>query len=56
VAFHLEAPYAPAGDQGHAIDELVRSIRGGKRYITLQGVTGVGMGSSISHPKPISWG
>ncbi|MHB1262577.1 MAG: excinuclease ABC subunit UvrB [Thermoplasmatota archaeon] len=42
MAFHLEAPFSPAGDQGPAIDELVRSIRAGKRHITLQGVTGVG--------------
>jgi excinuclease ABC subunit B len=42
VAFQLEAPYSPAGDQGAAIDELVRSIRAGKRHLTLQGVTGVG--------------
>jgi excinuclease ABC subunit B len=42
MAFHLEAPFAPAGDQGPAIDELVRSIRAGKRNVTLQGVTGVG--------------
>jgi excinuclease ABC subunit B len=42
VPFQLEAPYSPAGDQGPAIDELVRSIRAGKRHVTLQGVTGVG--------------
>src|SRR5688572_18501323 len=42
VAFQLEAPFAPAGDQGAAIDELVRSIRAGKRQLTLQGVNGVG--------------
>lgn len=42
MGFHLEAPFAPAGDQGPAIDELVRSIRAGKRAVTLQGVTGVG--------------
>jgi excinuclease ABC subunit B len=38
----VESPFQPAGDQGPAIDELVRAIRDGKRYITLQGVTGVG--------------
>jgi excinuclease ABC subunit B len=42
LAFQLEAPYAPAGDQGQAIDELVRSLRSGKKHVTLQGVTGVG--------------
>jgi excinuclease ABC subunit B len=42
LGFQLEAPFAPAGDQGRAIDELVRSIRAGKRAVTLQGVTGVG--------------
>jgi excinuclease ABC subunit B len=42
MAFQLEAPFAPAGDQGPAIADLVRSIREGKRHLTLQGVTGVG--------------
>jgi excinuclease ABC subunit B len=42
VPFRLEAPYSPAGDQGPAIDEVVRAIRAGKKHITLQGVTGVG--------------
>ncbi|MEA3143318.1 MAG: excinuclease subunit [Thermoplasmata archaeon] len=40
--FQVDAPFAPAGDQGPAIDEIVRSIRDGKRFVTLQGVTGVG--------------
>ncbi|HUR62666.1 MAG TPA: excinuclease ABC subunit UvrB [Candidatus Thermoplasmatota archaeon] len=42
MPFHVEAPFSPAGDQGPAIDELVRSLRDGKRFVTLQGVTGVG--------------
>ncbi len=42
TGFQLEAPYSPAGDQGPAIDELVRSVRAGKKFVTLQGVTGVG--------------
>ncbi|MEA3202676.1 MAG: excinuclease subunit, partial [Thermoplasmata archaeon] len=42
MAFQVDAPFSPAGDQGPAIDELVRSIRAGKRFVTLQGVTGVG--------------
>lgn len=42
MPFRLEAPYSPAGDQGPAIDLVVKSIREGKKHITLQGVTGVG--------------
>ncbi len=42
VPFALEAPFAPAGDQGPAIDKIVEAVRSGKRYVTLQGVTGVG--------------
>ncbi len=38
----VQAPYAPAGDQGPAIDALVAAVKGGKKHVTLQGVTGVG--------------
>ena len=40
--FQLVSDYAPAGDQPAAIDALVRGLRSGKRYQTLQGVTGSG--------------
>ncbi|MDR2517290.1 MAG: excinuclease ABC subunit B [Spirochaetaceae bacterium] len=41
-AFEVVAPYAPAGDQGEAIDVLSAGIRAGDRYQVLQGVTGSG--------------
>ncbi len=41
-AFRVVAPYYPAGDQGQAIDGIVRAIRRGERYVTLKGVTGSG--------------
>ena len=40
--FQLVSDYAPAGDQPAAIDALVRGLKSGKRYQTLQGVTGSG--------------
>jgi len=40
--FELEAPFQPAGDQGPAIEAVVAAVKGGKRFVTLQGVTGVG--------------
>ncbi len=42
MPFELEAPFEPAGDQGPAIDAVVQAVRDGKRFVTLQGVTGVG--------------
>ncbi len=42
VRFALEAPFAPAGDQGPAIEAVVQALKDGKRFVTLQGVTGVG--------------
>ncbi|HLF16961.1 MAG TPA: excinuclease ABC subunit UvrB, partial [Candidatus Thermoplasmatota archaeon] len=42
MPFRLEAPFAPAGDQGPAIDALVKGLKGGERFLTLRGVTGVG--------------
>jgi excinuclease ABC subunit B len=41
-AFRLTAPYRPTGDQPQAIEELVDSIRSGKKFSTLLGVTGSG--------------
>ncbi len=40
--FVLEAPYQPAGDQPHAISELVTGALAGNRFQTLYGVTGSG--------------
>jgi excinuclease ABC subunit B len=40
--FQLFQPYAPAGDQPKAIDELVSGIQDGLTYQTLLGVTGSG--------------
>jgi excinuclease ABC subunit B len=42
VAYQLKAPFEPAGDQGPAIAAIVKAVRAGQRFITLQGVTGVG--------------
>jgi len=46
--FELVAPFTPAGDQGAAIDELVRNIRAGKRRQTLLGITGSGKTYAIA--------
>ncbi len=40
--FRLVAPYAPAGDQPHAIDALTRGLEAGLAFQTLLGVTGSG--------------
>ncbi|WP_104696884.1 MULTISPECIES: excinuclease ABC subunit UvrB [unclassified Helicobacter] len=40
--FILNSSYKPAGDQGQAIDKLVKSIQENHRYQTLIGVTGSG--------------
>jgi len=40
--FRLNSAFAPAGDQPEAIERLVASLRKGKRYQTLLGVTGSG--------------
>jgi excinuclease ABC subunit B len=45
----VEAPFAPAGDQPKAIEELVRGFRGGERYQVLLGVTGSGKTMTIAH-------
>ncbi len=42
VSFRVEAPFEPAGDQGHAIEALVDGLRRGCKHQTLRGVTGVG--------------
>ncbi|MFH0910835.1 MAG: excinuclease ABC subunit UvrB [Planctomycetota bacterium] len=40
--FHLKSPFAPAGEQPHAIRKLVEGVRSGKKHQTLLGVTGSG--------------
>ncbi|MDY3273839.1 MAG: excinuclease ABC subunit UvrB [Duodenibacillus sp.] len=40
--FELHAPYAPAGDQGQAIEELTEGVKEGLTAQTLLGVTGSG--------------
>src|SRR4051812_24282193 len=40
--FQLFQPYAPAGDQPAAIEQLVEGLRDGLTYQTLLGVTGSG--------------
>ncbi|MDB5312250.1 MAG: excinuclease subunit UvrB [Gemmataceae bacterium] len=40
--FQLESPYAPAGDQPKAIDQLVTGFRNGKTFQVLLGATGTG--------------
>ncbi len=42
VAFHVETPYEPCGDQPQAIAKLAQGLRDGLRYQTLLGVTGSG--------------
>ena len=40
--FKVVSSFAPAGDQGQAIDSLARGISQGRRHQTLKGVTGSG--------------
>ena len=40
--FQVIAPYAPAGDQPHAIHELAERLRAGEQDIVLLGATGTG--------------
>jgi len=42
VPFSLNSEYSPSGDQGPAIEKLVKSIEAGNRHQTLLGVTGSG--------------
>jgi excinuclease ABC subunit B len=47
--FRLVAPYAPMGDQPHAIADLVRAVQDGKHAATLLGVTGSGKTFTIAN-------
>lgn len=42
MPFKLHSPYAPAGDQPQAIQQLTEGILNGEKYQTLLGVTGSG--------------
>jgi excinuclease ABC subunit B len=42
MAFILQAPYRPAGDQPEAIRQLTEGVLNGEKYQTLLGVTGSG--------------
>ncbi len=55
--FDLQAPFAPAGDQPRAIEELTAGLRRGDRFQTLLGVTGSGKTMTVAnviarHGKP----
>ncbi|MEO5580001.1 MAG: excinuclease ABC subunit UvrB [Gemmatimonadaceae bacterium] len=47
--FDLQAPFAPAGDQPHAIAELTHGLDRGDRFQTLLGVTGSGKTMTIAN-------
>ena len=48
-AFHVVAPFEPAGDQPHAIEVLTEGLARGERYQTLLGVTGSGKTMTLAH-------
>ena len=48
-AFTVYSPYAPAGDQPTAIEQLVRGIQSGLASQTLLGVTGSGKTFTIAN-------
>ncbi len=41
-AFKVVAPFDVSGDQGRAVDSLVKGVDAGGRFLTLKGVTGSG--------------
>ena len=47
--FEVVAPFAAAGDQPKAIEELTAGLRRGDRYQTLLGVTGSGKTMTLAH-------
>src|SRR5438046_7443213 len=49
MAFRLQAPYSPAGDQPEAIQQLSDGINSGEHYQTLLGVTGSGKTFTIAN-------
>jgi len=49
MAFKLQAPYSPAGDQPEAIQQLTEGLLNGESYQTLLGVTGSGKTYTIAN-------
>ncbi len=47
--FEVVAPFSPAGDQPRAIEELFHSLKAGRKYQTLLGVTGSGKTMTLAH-------
>jgi excinuclease ABC subunit B len=47
--FELETDLTPQGDQPRAIDEVVRRVGGGEKFVTLLGVTGSGKTFTMAH-------
>jgi excinuclease ABC subunit B len=47
--FNLQAPYTPAGDQPHAIKQLIKGLEEDKRHQTLLGATGTGKTFTVSN-------
>ena len=48
-SFKIQAPFTPTGDQPEAIKALSEGIEQGKKYQTLEGVTGSGKTFTIAH-------
>ncbi|HEX8830010.1 MAG TPA: excinuclease ABC subunit UvrB, partial [Longimicrobium sp.] len=49
MPFELVSPFAPAGDQPRAIDELTEGLKRGDKYQTLLGATGTGKTLTMAH-------
>jgi excinuclease ABC subunit B len=47
--FQLETDLVPQGDQPKAIEEIVRRVEKGEKYVTLLGVTGSGKTFTMAH-------
>jgi len=47
--FELETDLVPQGDQPRAIDDLVRRVERGEKFVTLLGVTGSGKTFTMAH-------
>ncbi|MBA2572792.1 MAG: excinuclease ABC subunit UvrB [Gemmatimonadetes bacterium] len=49
MPFELTSPFAPAGDQPRAIEELFAGVKRGDRHQTLLGATGTGKTLTMAH-------
>ncbi len=49
MAFNIQSPYTPAGDQPQAIQQLTQGVLEGEKYQTLLGVTGSGKTFTIAN-------